>query len=138
MPPIKFELKSSWYLTILFLLLHAGAIAIIFWVIPQNLVKLLLMTLCIASLIYILRQQAMHLNAKSIVKFWQDSDHNWNLQQRNGQITLAKLRGDSICTLYFVLLNFNEDSKKFRRSVMIFPDAMNYNDFRHLRVCLKL
>lgn len=137
MTQIKFELKFSWYLTVFYLILHGGAIAIIFWIINQNFLKLILVTLCFTSLIFIFRQQAMRLNSKSIVKFWQDSERNWHFEQRNGQIALAQLRGDSICTLYFVLLNFKEESKKLTRSVMIFPDAMYPDDFRRLRVCLR-
>lgn len=136
MPQNKFELKSSWYLALLYFFLHFGAIYMVLWIIPQNFLKLILVLICMGSLLFIYRQQVLRLNAKSIVKFWQDSDRNWNFQQRNGKIILAKLQGDSINTLYFVLLNFKEESKRLRRSVMIFSDAMKQDDFRKLRSCL--
>lgn len=133
MQPIKFELIPSWYLTLIFLLLHSGAIAIVLWIVPLNVFKISLLVLCCGSLFYALRSL---FNATAILRFWLESDHSWSLQQRNGQIFVATLCGDSLCTEYFVLLNFKRDSKKFRRSIMILPDAMTSDDFRQLRISL--
>ncbi len=134
---MKFVLKPSKYLVTIYLLIHLGAIAILLLLPLAIWIKLLLFTFCVASLTFNLRQQALRLSARSIVNFWQTSSGLWSLQDRQGRILSANLQGDSICTLYFVLLNFRL-SRWQRRSVIILPDAIHQDDLRRLRVLLRM
>lgn len=134
--PIKFEVKSSWWLTIIYLFIHLGAMVVLFFLALPLPIQGAMLGLCVLSLVFCLYRQAWRLSKQSIVKFWYTGERHWNLQDRQGQELSARLKGDSICTLHFVLLNFSIKSRWRSCSVIILPDAMQPDDLRRLRVLL--
>jgi len=70
----------------------------------------------------------------SVIEFWQQSSGCWQLRNNLGEVNLLNLAGDSVCTRYFVLLNFISLSKKKRKiSLVLLPDSLSPKDFRQLR-----
>jgi hypothetical protein len=134
--PPNIALKPSWIWSVFLLLMHIGAVFCILFLAIPNLIKILLVLFCILSFSYWFRQQVILKNKNSIVKLWQERDGEWSLLNYAGQTLRAQLRGDSVVTRYWVLLNFNLIEKRKRISVMLCPDALPTNTFRQLRVWL--
>jgi hypothetical protein len=130
------NLKPSLTFALFLLLAHIGAMVCILFLVIFWWAKLLLLLFCVASLIYWLHYQVLLKSKNSIIKLWQHSDGEWSLLNRAGQTLRAQLRGDSVVTRYWVLLNFNLVEKRKRTSVMLCADAVPTDTFRQLRVWL--
>lgn len=131
-----FRLKPSYYLAILLLIIHGGAIACL-WVVPWPWwTKLLLVLAALVSFMTLFRQHVLLNNPRSVIEFWQQNGGHWQLKDNLAEIKTAKLADNSICTRYFVLLNFNCFNKQqpaSHVSVLVLSDSLNDHDFRRLR-----
>lgn len=130
-----FRLKPSNYLAILLLIIHGGAIACLWILAWPWWTKLLLALACLMSFVTLFRQHVLLNNPRSVVEFWQQSAGHWQLKDNLAELKTAKLADNSICTRYFVLLNFNCLNKQHasRISVLVFSDSLDEKNFRRLR-----
>ena len=129
-----FRLKSSYYLGILLLIIHGGAIACLCFLPWPWWTKLLLALAVLISFVTLFRQHALLSHPHSVIEFWQANAGRWQLRNNLAEITTAKLADNSICTRYFVLLNFDCLKQRSRRiSVLVLSDSLNVHDFRQLR-----
>lgn len=130
-----FRLKPSHYLAVLLLIIHGGALACLWILAWPWWTKLLLALACLMSFVTLFRQHVLLNNPRSIVEFWQQSGGHWQLRDNLAELKTAKLADNSICTRYFVLLNFNGLNKQqaSRISVLVFADSLSEQDFRCLR-----
>lgn len=130
-----FHLRPSYYLAILLLIIHGGAMACLWILAWPWWTKLLLASACLMSFVALFCQHVLLNNAHSIIEFWQQSSGLWQLKDNLTEIKTAKLADNSICTRYFVLLNFNCLNKQqaSRISVLVFSDSLGEQDFRRLR-----
>lgn len=131
----SFRLKSSYYLAILVLIIHGGAIACLCFLPWPGWTKLFLALACLMSFITLFRQHVLLNNPRSIIEFWQKNGGHWQLKNNLSEIKTVKLVDNSICTRYFVLLNFDcfNKQRSTRVSVLILADSLNSQDFRQLR-----
>lgn len=131
-----FRLKPSYYLAILLLIIHGGAIACL-WIVPWPWwAKLLLVVAALVSFMTLFRQHVLLNNPRSVIEFWQQKGGLWQFKDNLAEIKTAKLADNSICTRYFVLLNFycfNKQQPKSNISVLVLSDSLNDHDFRRLR-----
>lgn len=126
------DLKTSVYGVFLLLLIGAGAMVILLTLAMDWKLKSLIISLCLLGFLLVLRDM------NKINKLWcPHESEDWQIQDKYGQVWTARLCDDSVCTLYFALLNFKSANRKRRHSVMIFPDSLNATSFRRLRVFLK-
>ncbi len=129
-----YRLKPSYYLAVLFLVIHGGAIACLCLLPWPWWTKLLLTLACLMSLITLFCQQVLLNNPHSIIEFWQQSAGRWQLRNNLDELKVLGLANDSVCTRYFVLLNFTVlNKKKIKSSLLILPDSLSPKDFRQLR-----
>ncbi len=132
-----FRLRPSYYLAILLLIIHGGAIACLWILVWPWWAKLLLAFACLMSFVALFCQHVLLSNAHSIIEFWQQTGGLWQLRDNLGESRTAKLADNSICTRYFVLLNFYYLKKQkrisVRTSVLVLPDSLADQDFRRLR-----
>ncbi|MES2998415.1 MAG: protein YgfX [Pseudomonadota bacterium] len=129
-----FRLKSSYYLAIVLLIIHGGAIACLCFLPWPWWSRLLLALACLMSFMALFRQHVLLSNPRSVIEFWQQNAGHWQLRDNLTEIKTAKLADNSICTRYFVLLKF--DCLKCRPryvSILVLADSLNVNDFRQLR-----
>lgn len=136
MNDLRFELQPSSYLAILLTVMHVGAVIILICLSFAWWLKTTLFLACVISLLFQLRQHVWCQNKKAIINVWQTAE-TWFLQDKSGQVWTARLCGDSVCTLYLALLNFKLTHQKKRRSVVILPDSVDPNSFRHLQIFFK-
>ena len=130
-----FRLKPSYYLAVLLFIIHGGALACLWILVWPWWTKLLLALACLMSFVTLFRQHVLLSNPRSVVEFWQQSGGRWQLRDNQAQLKTAKLADNSICTRYFVLLNFNCLNKKQGActSVLVFSDSLAEHEFRRLR-----
>jgi len=104
-------------------------------------ISFILFVFCIVfillSEIYTIMYHANKALPKSIVGLIWDIEDEWFILQKNGEKLLVTLDGDSFINPLFSILNFKQKGRFFSRSVVLFPDNINQNDFRRLRVRLK-
>jgi hypothetical protein len=131
---LTFELKPSRYLAMLFMVMYGGATVILIQLALPTWVKIILVYWCCGSFICQLYQQVWRNHPNAIVKFWKTESGEWFLQNNKQQVWTATLCADSVCTLYFVLLNFKSTHTKKRCSVVILPDSLDSVCFRHLQI----
>lgn len=132
-----YRLKSSYYLAIFLLIVHGGAIACLCFLPWPWWTRLLLSLACLMSFVTLFCQHVLLNNPHSIIEFWQQSSGCWQLRNNLGEVSKLSLANDSICTRYFVLLNFvSLGKKKSKISLVLLPDSLNSKDFR--RLCRQL
>ncbi|EDP46170.1 hypothetical protein BEV13_06495 [Rickettsiella grylli] len=130
----SYRLKPSYYLAILLLVVHGGAIACLCFLPWPWWTKFLLSLACLMSFITLFCQHVLLNNPHSVIEFWQKRADCWQLRNNIGEISTQQLAGNSLCTRYFVLLNFVAlTKKKTRISLILFPDSLDFKDFRQLR-----
>lgn len=129
-----YRLKSSYYLAIFLLVVHGGAIACLCFLSWPWWTRLLLSLACLMSFVTLFCQHVLLNNPHSVIEFWQQSSGCWQLRNNLGEVSMLNLANDSICTRYFVLLNFvTLGKKKNKISIVLLSDSLHSKDFRRLR-----
>lgn len=100
------------------------------------LAKAALAVLLLCCLVYYLRRDAWQLSASSPVAIRLEGD-SIVLLDRNGDEVSGQLLPDSLVTPALTILNVLPHGKKSARSVVIFPDSLDRERGRELRVLLK-
>ncbi len=131
-----FRLHSSGIFSALLLFAYALAIAIVFLLPVIAWFKIALCLLLSASLSYHLMRDAWLLFSASCVAIRFEGG-DVTLVTRAGREISGNLARSSVVTPLLTVLNVLPAGKKGMRSVVIFPDSMNGERFRELRVLLK-
>lgn len=132
----RFELTASRRLAGLLLLLHAGAIAIIFMLDIVWPIKLLLIILLSGYASWTVAKHALRTLPTSIIQCWLAETGDWHLQTKAGRIYSGQLQGDSLITPYLTVLNFKVVNSRKKLAITITSDAIDIQAFRRLRVYL--
>ncbi len=88
------------------------------------------------TLIYYLRRDALLLLPASCVALRVEGVHVV-LTTRDGNELAGHLQGDSVVSSFVVVLNVLPQGARFARGVVIFPDALEAEPFRELRMMLR-
>ncbi|MFO1290082.1 MAG: protein YgfX [Nitrosomonas sp.] len=137
MDELTIHLKSSQQLTLMFSVAHMGCIIIIALLDGSIVLKASGMLLLVLSLIYYIRLYALLQSPNAIVSFYL-SDHSTCITQtRSGQQLHWHIQGSSFVTPYLTVLSLKSNQSFFDRSIVIFPDSINAEQFRQLRVWLR-
>jgi|GEM_PF-2179143 len=151
-PPLHIELAPSKWLLISLLAIHLGAVLLTIFMEISTVIKLVLITLLLASLLVSLGKSGWVNTLPVPVPSWTllrwqyvplltwQSDNDWHISTRNGQAVLAQLLPSSTCHGSFAALNFRTDQIRWWDryiSVVIFADAIDQEVFRQLRVRLR-
>lgn len=100
-------------------------------------VKLLGVVLIIASFVFYARHYALLISPESIVAF-ELSEAMWcTLKTRSGQHIPCVVLGSTFVAPYLTVLNLRPRSRFLDCSVVIFPDSIDGEKFRQLRVWLR-
>ncbi len=99
--------------------------------------KLLLLSLLLASLLYSLRHQVWRTWPFSIVALQFEQDGTVFMQYRNGNFLEAQVLGSSFVAPYLSIILLKSKQGWFARSVVLLPDMLAPELFRTLRVWLK-
>ncbi len=118
------------------LLSHAAAVSVVFMTAMPWGARLALLPLIVLSLSYHLARDAFLLLSNS----WHEISLNQNgvsVVARDGTELTGQLANGTMASPYFVLLRIRPEGRHRLASRVIFPDAMDKDAFRELRVRLK-
>lgn len=135
--PITFEPRFSFFGLIITSSVFLGAIVCVLCLPWWWSVKIILSIAIACGLMLFLRLYIYRGAQKAIVKIRLDSKGDWLLTDNKQNKIKVTLRGDSICSLYLVLLNFKVIDSRKKISVIILPDALSNENFRQLRIAVK-
>ena len=130
-----FNLYTSRLLFSLMLFVYSLAILICFIICKPLWLSLLLSVLLLSAFIYYVCRDVVLVLPSSYIKLRPDGD-SILLVKRNGKEISAQLARDSLVTSVLTILNFLPTGLQRVRSVVIFPDSMDKEAFRALRVQL--
>jgi len=149
-PPLHIELTPSRRLLLLLLIMHGGAILfVLLFPVTWPIKVLFLMLLMISTFVSVhktgwTRQVPVKWRLpqrwRSVSSLVWQGDNDWQLLFRDGHQVLAQLLPSSTCQAYFVSLNFRTEKSFWPDrylSVVIFPDAIDAEIFRQLRIRLR-
>jgi hypothetical protein len=96
-------------------------------------------TLCvaiIASWIFHLRRyRCEHTENRAVIMYGEQE--GWRVRIGEGSEIHAKLLGSSVSTRWITILHFRTGQKRFQ-SFVIFPDSLDAEDYRRLRMILRI
>lgn len=134
---LNYKLRPSRYLTLLFFLLCALSLASI-WMLSLPVAGRLVMTLVVLCWTgYYLLLDANLAREHSCVAFRLEGQDEIVLVLRSGTHLSGRVSVDSLVTPFLVILNVALKEQRKTRSLLIMPDTMGAESFRHLRVALK-
>jgi hypothetical protein len=108
------------------------------WTLPLPVAILLAVTPAVLSwAAYCLLNDAKLYLAKSCVAFRLENREEIVLALRSGSHMPGRVLEKSVVTPYIVILDVLLAEQRGRRSILILPDAMSSESFRHLRTLLK-
>ena len=134
---LSYKLRPSRSLALLFVLLCVLSLVSI-WMLPLPVAGLLVLTLivlCWAA--YYLLLDANLSRGRSCVAFRLEGQDEIVLVLRSGTHLSGRVSADSLVTPFLVILNVALKERRGRRSLLVMPDTMGAESFRHLRVALK-
>ncbi len=131
-----FKLHPSNICLIFLLSAYALVLLIVFTLPIVSYAKIALAVLLVFSLVYYLRRDALLLLPASQVAIRLDGDHVV-LSSLSGKQLSGQILRNSVVTPALTILNILPQGKHRSRSVVIFPDSMDKERFRELRVLLK-
>jgi hypothetical protein len=134
---LSYKLRPSRSLALLFLLLCVLSLVSI-WALPLPVAGLVVLTLAVLSWTgYCLLLDANLSRERSCVAFRLEGGDEIVLVLRSGTHLSGRVSADSLVTPFLVILNVALKEPRGRRSLLIMPDTMGAESFRHLRVALK-
>ncbi len=131
------NLKPSRRLILILSLAHLVAASALWPLVLSIAIKLTGVALVVTSLIYYLRKDAL-LSAKNAVVALEISDEmQCTLTTQSDASIVCAIQGNTFVAPYLTVLNLKPEKQLFTRSVVIFPDAIDAETFRKLRVLLR-
>lgn len=124
------------YLAALLLLAHSAALLAIYEIPLPGWAKIALTLLLLASLFFYLRRDAQLRAPSSVISLTLDGE-DIMLTARNGERWVAHLLSSSMVSPVLTVLNSSSLGAIFARTIIIFPDSLDAESFRQLRVWLK-
>jgi hypothetical protein len=134
---LNYKLRPSRFLALLFCLLCLLSLVSI-WMLPFPVAGLLVLTLVVLCWTgYYLLLDANLGGKRSCVAFRLEGQDEIVLVLRSGTHLAGRVSTESLVTPFLVILNVALKERRGRRSLLIMPDTMGAESFRHLRVALK-
>ena len=136
MPDLFIHFQPSYRLVAILSLAHLIAGGLLWSLALPLSVKMAVVVLLIASLIYYLRKDALLSANDAVIALQLKDDMFCELITRSGQSITCRIAGSTFVAPYLTVINLQPVGKFFMRSVVILPDSMQVEEFRQLRVWL--
>lgn len=129
--------QSSKALAALLVFMHLLSLLLV-WLMPLPLwFQLPISSVLLVSATFYLKRDALLTAQNSTIALQVHSDCQCEIQNRLGEWEDVELLGTSFVAPYLTVLNFKIAGKRLAKHVVIFPDAVDSEHFRQLRVLLK-
>lgn len=135
MHELNIQLKPSKQFIALILLTMSGSLAIICYLPFSIWLKLILAFFSLSYGAYILWNHGLLRHSQSIIQIMLDKK-DWYISNHS-DVFKAQIAGDSTLSSWLCVLRFSLPQKRFKRSVVIFNDALEADHYRRLLVALR-
>ena len=135
--PLYLELRPSWIFAAVLLVVHGGAAGCVLIVPLSWPVRVLLVGIILFSLQYTVSRWALLRHNKAVTALLWDELGEWKLFFREREEMAVRLEPDSFVSPRWVVLNFSAIDAPGRYSTVLFPDSLDRERFRRLRVRLR-
>lgn len=142
MKPIQLNFKSSIIASALFTLMSVGACCIVMLLTISSPIKLALLVAIILSGLYAVLQHGLRRLPSSCVALKVDAKNQLQLVRKDGRTLDVLVQANTVVTPYLTVLNSRTQSASLlpclsMQHLLIFPDAVDANGYRQLRVWLR-
>ena len=142
MKPIQVNFKRSMIASALFTLMSVGALFIVILLTMSLQLKLLLSFMIVFSAIHAVSKHGLLLLPWSCVKLSINTKNQLQFTRKDGKQLEVLVQANSVVTPYLIILNsqIKEASflqRLFVQHLIIFPDAVDAENYRQLRVWLR-
>lgn len=135
--PIRIRLRASLQLAILLTAAHAAAIASLWPLAVTPSIKFALGAIALTSCGFFLLRDALLRFSGSVIVIELAEEGACVLTDRAGRERKGAVLGDSFVSSFLTVLHCRLVGQRHGRSVVIFPDAVEEDAFRRLRVWLR-
>lgn len=132
---INIDLKPSKQFIFLMIVVIVGSLGNIYYVPLSFTIKLLLTVFTLSYGGFIIWKYGLLTHPHSIVKLVHDKQ-GWQVREQR-KFYPVKLSGDSTLTTHLCVLRFIIPNKRFKRSCVIFKDAVEQDQYRKLLIALR-
>ncbi|SDH96264.1 protein YgfX [Nitrosomonas sp. Nm132] len=139
MSELIIHLKSSRQFVALLCFTHFSAACILWEIDWTTFIRLIGTVLLAISLYLYLRYHALLLSSQSIVSFYLSSTDasTCKAQTQSNEHIIFTIKSDTFVTPYLTVLSLKSPHSIFSRNIVIFPDGIDVEKFRQLRIWLR-
>jgi toxin CptA len=122
----------------LLVLVHAGALGLLLLLKLPLILHWCLAIAVLLSFVHTVRQYVMVPGTAGVIALTWKHDGDWVIDLQDGTSLEAQLHASSYAHPWLVVLNFRIEDRRRLKSVVLFPDSLEAQTFRQLRVRLTL
>ncbi len=137
MPLLTIHLQPSKRLAAILGVSHLLVMGLLWPIALPILIKFVIFILLVISLLFTVRQYALLNTQRAIVAFELSDEMFCKFKTRQGQSIGCHILGSTFVSPYLVVLNLKPPDHFLTRSVVIFPESIDAELFRQLRVLLR-
>lgn len=134
---LQLKLKSSSAINTIIVAVHLLIASVIVLVTPSIFLVSLLLFVVIISYVYFYYLHVSKVLRKSVLEVYLTASGEWSVLASTGRYENVELLSSSFSSQYLIILNFCTATTK-TYTLLIVKDMMGKDEFRHLRVCLKV
>lgn len=135
--PLNVHLKPSRQLTILLIVAHCAAALLVWPLSAPASIKGVILLLLVVSVFFYVRQDGLLNLAYSIVRLEISENMCCIFQTVDGRRVDCTILGTTFVSPYLTVILLQPEKGNFKRCMVIFPDAIDVETFRQLRVVLR-
>jgi len=132
-----YHIQRSKILFYLLVIVYGGAGGCVLLLPIQLWQQILLLGFCACVFYYQYWRRFFLYGKNAFINLTYVGDGKWSLCDRDNHTITALLQKSSVIWLYLVILHFREEVSRRFYAVLIFGDAMPYQELRRLKVCVR-
>ncbi len=136
-PALTIQRQPSRRLAVLLCAMHMISFGLLWPLIVPFALKVAITALLIVSLIYYLRQDALLTADHAVTAFTLTGTLQCTVTLRSGEAVTGTVQGGTFVAPCLTVILYRPEGKFFARSIVIFPDGIDAEAFRKLRVWLR-
>lgn len=129
--------RPSKQMALLLIVAHGAVVPVLWLISAPCIAKLILSFLLLTSLYYYLNQFALLRFAQSIISLKLTAARHCELEMRDSSKLECRISGISFVSAYLTVLILKPNHHWTQRSVVIFDDSADAEEFRRLRIMLR-
>ena len=136
--PLRLEITTSKKIIALLIFLHGASLGILFLLPLNSWLIAVVSVLIVVSGIYTIADHGLKILSSSFVELLWDNNDEWFITLKDETKIAVTFLPNSFIHPWITILNFKQSGKLFSRSIILVSDNVSREDFRRLRVRLKV